>query len=138
VTQEPFPAGKRGPEPRDTWLHQSPSQSGGVVWSHWTYGGTGAHLGKEQGSGAIGHVAAPELTLVGRQSPELSGTWQGLDSCPVPYLVLNPVCGGTWSARVPTLALWPTLGEAMNPQVGPTNLSMPSSFKILPWQLKRQ
>jgi hypothetical protein len=46
----------------------------GRARSHGTRGSTEAHLVREARSGAEGHVAAPELTLLGRQGPELRDT----------------------------------------------------------------
>jgi hypothetical protein len=42
--------GKRGPEPRGMWQHQSPPQQGGGVRSHGTGGNAESHLGRGQGS----------------------------------------------------------------------------------------
>jgi hypothetical protein len=44
--------------------------------SHGTRGSTRAHLVREARPGVEGHVAAPELTLPGRQGPEPRDTWQ--------------------------------------------------------------
>jgi hypothetical protein len=63
-------------EPWETWQRRSPSQSGGEVRSHRTRGSAGAHLSREASFGAIGHVAAPEPTSVGRWGPEPYDTWQ--------------------------------------------------------------
>jgi hypothetical protein len=65
-----LPCGEAG-SPRGTWWLRSSPQSGGKVWSYWTCGSAGAHLGREAGSGAVGHVAASEPTSTERQSPEL-------------------------------------------------------------------
>jgi hypothetical protein len=45
---------------------QSPPQVRGEVRSHKTRGSTGAHLGWEVRSRAVGHVAVPEPTSAGR------------------------------------------------------------------------
>jgi hypothetical protein len=47
----------------------------GRAWSPGTHGSAGAHLSKEVRSGAMGHVAAPELTLARRRGSELRDTW---------------------------------------------------------------
>jgi hypothetical protein len=52
---------------------------------------------------------APEPTSTRRCGLKLQLTWQRVDARHAPYLVF----------RVPTEALWPTSGEAANPQVGP-------------------
>jgi hypothetical protein len=52
-----------------------PSEEGKAP-SRGTRGSAGAHLSTEVGSGATGHVVAPELTLSRRQGPELRDTWQ--------------------------------------------------------------
>jgi hypothetical protein len=44
--------------------------------SYGTCGGAGAHPSREVGSGAIGHVAAPEPSSAGRRGPELLDTWR--------------------------------------------------------------
>jgi hypothetical protein len=49
--------GRRGPELRDMWLHWSPPQQGGGVWSHGACGSARAHLNKEARSGDAGHIA---------------------------------------------------------------------------------
>jgi hypothetical protein len=51
------------------------SSQGGKARSLGTHGSTGAHLVREARSEAEGHVAAPEITLSGRQGPELGDTW---------------------------------------------------------------
>jgi hypothetical protein len=68
---EPTSAGRRGPELRNTWQHQSSTQQGGEARGHVTHGSTGAHLSKEVRSGAIGHVVVPEPTSAGRCGPKL-------------------------------------------------------------------
>jgi hypothetical protein len=44
--------------------------------SRGTHGSAGAHLSKEERSGAKGHVAAPEFTLVRRRGPGPRDMWQ--------------------------------------------------------------
>jgi hypothetical protein len=63
--------GRRDPELWDTWQHQNPPQLGGGLRSYGTHGGIRALLSWEAGSGATGHMAAPEPYLAGRRSPEL-------------------------------------------------------------------
>jgi hypothetical protein len=63
---EPSPAGRRGPVPWDTWQHRSPPQQGGEAQSHRTRDSVRDLLGRLVGSGAVGHVAAPEPSLAGR------------------------------------------------------------------------
>jgi hypothetical protein len=58
-----------------------------------TRGSTGAHLSKEVRSGAVGHVAAPEPTSVGRCGLNLQLAWQHVVAHPTPYLDLELVCG---------------------------------------------
>jgi hypothetical protein len=82
-----------GLESEDTRLHRSPSPSGGEVQSHWTRGSVGVHVGREAGSGAVGHVTASEPTLTGRQGLELQGTRQHVDARLAPSLVLKPTHG---------------------------------------------
>jgi hypothetical protein len=74
---------------------RSPPQLGGEVLSYRTHGSTGAHLSGEMRSRGIGHVAAPEPTLAGRQSLELYGTWQHVGAHLATCLVLKPVREGT-------------------------------------------
>jgi hypothetical protein len=52
------------------------SSRGGRARSYETRDSTGAHLVREAKFGAEGHVAAPELTLSGRQGLELRDMWQ--------------------------------------------------------------
>jgi hypothetical protein len=59
---------------------------------------TEAHLSKEVGSGAVGHVAALESTSVGTCGLKLQLAWQHVDARPAPCLDLELVCGGTWSS----------------------------------------
>jgi hypothetical protein len=63
---EPTSAGSRGPELRNVWWRQSSTQQGDEA-----RGSTRAHLSKEVRSGAVGHVAALELTSAGRCGPKL-------------------------------------------------------------------
>jgi hypothetical protein len=56
-------AGRRGPEPLDTWTGQSPPQVGGEVRSHRTRGSAETHLNREARSGAIELIAARGCTL---------------------------------------------------------------------------
>jgi hypothetical protein len=65
---KPSRAGRRGPVPWDTWQRRSPYEQGGRIQSRGTHGSTGALLSREAGSGAAGHMAAPEP---GRQNPTL-------------------------------------------------------------------
>jgi hypothetical protein len=60
------------------WYVVAPELSirGGRARKHGTRGSTGAHLVREARSGAEGHMAAPELTLSGKQGLELRDTWQ--------------------------------------------------------------
>jgi hypothetical protein len=57
------------------WQRRSPPQQGGRVQGHMTCGGAEAHTSREAGSGAVGHVVAPEPTVAGRQGPGLQDTW---------------------------------------------------------------
>jgi hypothetical protein len=68
---EPTSVGRQGPELRNMWQHRSSTQQGGEARGHVTHDSTGAHLSKEVGSGATGHVAAPKPTSAGRCSPKL-------------------------------------------------------------------
>jgi hypothetical protein len=54
---EPTSIGRRGPELRNTWLHQS------------------SPLGEAE-PGAVRHVATPKPTSVGRRGPELRNAWR--------------------------------------------------------------
>jgi hypothetical protein len=54
--------GRQGPEPRDTWQHQSSPQQGGKVQGHGTRGGAEAHLCREVWSEATVYVAARGCT----------------------------------------------------------------------------
>jgi hypothetical protein len=51
-------ARRRGPGPRDTWQHRSPPRQEGEVQGCRTRESTGAHLDREERSGAIRYVAA--------------------------------------------------------------------------------
>jgi hypothetical protein len=57
-------AERRGPEPLDTWQCWRPPQQRGGVWSRRARGSVGAHLSREAGSGAVGHVVACYALLV--------------------------------------------------------------------------
>jgi hypothetical protein len=87
------PVGRTDPEPQDTWCtgalpigleprymwrRQSPSYQGA-------------------GSGATGHVPAPEPTLAQRQDPVQQGTWRRMGECPAHCLDLKLVCRGAQS-----------------------------------------
>jgi hypothetical protein len=61
-------------------------------------GSTGAHLGKEVRSGAVGHVAALEPTSTGRCGLKLQLAWQCVDALSAPCLDLELVCVGTQSS----------------------------------------
>jgi hypothetical protein len=52
-----------------------PSQEGRAR-SHGTRGSAGAHLSKEAKFGAVGHMAALELTLARRRGLDLRDTWR--------------------------------------------------------------
>jgi hypothetical protein len=54
------------PELRNTWQRQSSTQQGGEARDHVIHDSTRAHLNKEVRSRVMGHVAAPNLTSVGR------------------------------------------------------------------------
>jgi hypothetical protein len=99
--------------------HRSPLEQGGGVRSRATCGSIGALPSKEVGSRAVGHVAALEAGLTGRQGLEPQRMWQCADVRPSPCLGLKLVCGVP-GLQVPTVAPVPTSGEAANPQVGPT------------------
>jgi hypothetical protein len=71
-------ARRRDPGPWDTWQHRSPPRQEGEVRSCRTRGSTGAHLDREERSGATGYVAAC-----------------GCTSCSLSDLKLG--CGGTRS-----------------------------------------
>jgi hypothetical protein len=58
---------------------------------------TRAHLSKEVRSGAVGHVAAPDLTSTGRCGLKLQLAWQRVDARHAPYLDLELVCGANFS-----------------------------------------
>jgi hypothetical protein len=58
------------------WQRQSPPQLRGKVRNHRTCGSAGAHLSWEARSGAIGHVAAPEPTLVGMRGLKSYDMWK--------------------------------------------------------------
>jgi hypothetical protein len=55
-------ARRRGSGPRDTWQHRSPPRQEGEVRGCRTRGSTGAHLDREERSGATGYVAARGCT----------------------------------------------------------------------------
>jgi hypothetical protein len=76
IESEPFQAGRQGSEPWGTWQHRSPLEQGGGVRSYVTHGSIGALLSWEAGSGAMGHMAAPEPASIGRQGPESCDMWQ--------------------------------------------------------------
>jgi hypothetical protein len=92
-------SGRQGLKLRDTWQHQRSPCQGGKVRSWGTRGSAGAHLDKEARSGAMGHVAAPKPTSVGRFGLKLQRTWQHVDARPAPCLDLELICGGTLSSR---------------------------------------
>jgi hypothetical protein len=75
ATPEPSQAGTRDTEPRGTWQRRSPPEQRGV-WSRGTRGNARSLSSREAGSGAAGHVAAPEPSRAGRWGPESRGTWQ--------------------------------------------------------------
>jgi hypothetical protein len=95
---EPTSTGRRGPELRNAWRHQSSTQQGGEVRGHGPRGSTGAHLSKEVRSRAAGHVAAPKPTSTGWCGPKLQLTWQRVDARPAPCFDLELVCKGTRSS----------------------------------------
>jgi hypothetical protein len=74
----------------------APEPSSARKWVQicWTRGGTGALLGREAGSRAVGHMT----THGSRQGSELWDTWQHMVARPTLCLGLMPVCGGTRSA----------------------------------------
>jgi hypothetical protein len=55
---EPTSTGWRSPELRNTWQHRSPPQQEDEVQGCKTRGSTGAHLDREERSGATGYVVA--------------------------------------------------------------------------------
>jgi hypothetical protein len=69
---KPTSAGRRGPELRNAWRRRSLTQQGDEARGHRPRGSTGAHLSKEVR--AVGHVAAPKPTSVGRCGPKLQLT----------------------------------------------------------------
>jgi hypothetical protein len=73
---EPSPTGRWGPVPWDTRQHQSPPWLEGRVQTCRTHDSTGAHLSREARSGAIGHVAPPEPSPIGRCGLVPWDTWQ--------------------------------------------------------------
>jgi hypothetical protein len=56
VAPETSQTGRQGLERWNTWLHRSPREQGGRVRSRVTRGSAGAHLGREAGSKAAGHM----------------------------------------------------------------------------------
>jgi hypothetical protein len=62
TTLELNSARRRGPGPRDTWQHRSPPRPEGKVRGYKTRGSTGAHLDKEERSGATEYVAVRGCT----------------------------------------------------------------------------
>jgi hypothetical protein len=83
---------------RDTWQRRSSPQQGGEVRGRGTHGGTGAHLGNEARSGAVGYMVASETTSVGRWGLGPRGMWQHWRVPPEPTLVgsRGPRPRGTW------------------------------------------
>jgi hypothetical protein len=79
------------------WQRRSPSQLGGRVWSYETRGSVGAHLNREAGSGAMGRVAAPEPTSIGRRGSVLRDTWRLVVARSTTCLVFMLVREGTRS-----------------------------------------
>jgi hypothetical protein len=75
AASEPTSAGRRDPELRNTWWRRSLTQQGDEARGHEPCGSTGAHLSKEVRPGAVGHVAASELTSAGRCGPKLYLAW---------------------------------------------------------------
>jgi hypothetical protein len=75
TASEPTSAGMRGPKLRNMWQRRSSTQQGGEARDHRTRGSTGAPLSKEVRSGAVGHLAAPKPTYVGRCDPKLQLMW---------------------------------------------------------------
>jgi hypothetical protein len=62
--------------PYDTWQCRSPHEQGGGMRCRGTHGSVGALPSREAGSGAVGHMAAPEPSRAGRQGLEPWATWQ--------------------------------------------------------------
>jgi hypothetical protein len=100
VAPELTSARRRGPRPWDMWQHRSPPRQGGEVQGRRTRGGSRAHLCREVWSKATACMAAHGCTPYSLSS---------LRACMRGYPVF----------RVSTEATGPTLGEAVNPQVGP-------------------
>jgi hypothetical protein len=71
-----------------------------LIELHGTRGGSGAALSQEAGAGAMGHVAAPELSCARRRELAPQDTWQH-PSCPKPELGSwgHGTRGGTRAAR---------------------------------------
>jgi hypothetical protein len=90
---EPTSTWRRGSELRNMWQRRSSTQQGGEARGHVPRGSTGAHLSKEVRSGAVGHVAAPELTSAGRCGRKLQLVWQRMDARPATCFDLELVCG---------------------------------------------
>jgi hypothetical protein len=87
---DPSHAGRWDSEPQGTWQrrsppeqggggldlwgtcqHRSPPDQGGGVRCYGTHDSARALLSREARSGAVGHMAAPKPSQVGRQNPEL-------------------------------------------------------------------
>jgi hypothetical protein len=66
-----------------------PSSVGGGVRSRSTHDSMGALPNREVGSGATGHVAAPEPTMTGWQGSMLKGTWLHVEARLILYLDLK-------------------------------------------------
>jgi hypothetical protein len=95
AASEPTLAVRRGLESYGMWQRWNPPRQRGNVQSYRARGSAGAHLDREAGSRAVGHVAARGCTPY---------FWFCLEACKRGY----PVC------RVPTVAPDPTSRTARN------------------------
>jgi hypothetical protein len=73
---EPSRVERQGLRPWDMWQHWILPERGGGIRSRGTRCGAGALPIGEVGSGATGHVVAPEPSRAGRQGPELRDAWR--------------------------------------------------------------
>jgi hypothetical protein len=70
LAPEPSLVVGRGPVLWDTWQHRSSPRWGDEVRSQGTHDSTKALLSREVKSGAMGHMAASELSSMGRRGPK--------------------------------------------------------------------
>jgi hypothetical protein len=88
-----------------------------------TCGGPGAASSRETGAEAIGTRGAPGAALSWEADTGAAGTRDGPGAA-LHFVLTLSLYAGYPILMVPTVAPGPTLGEAANPQVGPTSFPM--------------